>query len=150
MTGGIVIPNNGLLTDSEYRTLVAAGVRRASAKNGVARLGLQVGADERTLRNARDGKSSLCGSTLVNLLAADPHALDELLAHFGVKLVPIDASGDSDADLNADVAALNAEVACAMRDGKIDRIENARILAKARPVVRELAGRIAAADRVAA
>ncbi|WP_426163038.1 hypothetical protein [Sandarakinorhabdus sp. DWP1-3-1] len=149
MIRGKIIPNARLLTDDDYRRLSSAGIRRVSAADGCARLALEVGCDERTMRNARDRRSSLSGASLFNMLAKDPSALDELLAHFGYRAAPIDAATADDAGLNADVAHLNAVVAEAMRDGRIDHIENARVLDAARPVVQTLTGRIASAGRAA-
>lgn len=145
----MVRPKQSRLTEADYRQLVAAGVRRCSAADGAARFAVEVGCDEKTMRAARDSKSSLSGSTLFNMLLVDPSALDELAAHFGFRLAPLEGSAEDDAGLNADVAHLNAVVAEAMRDGRIDHVENVRVLNAARPVVQTLTGRIAAAGRVA-
>lgn len=147
MTGARVCPNRRRLTEADYRALVAAGIRRATAKDGAARFAVEVGCDEKTMRAARDGKSSLIGSTLANTLAVDLSTLDELLAHFGLRLVPIEAVDDGDARLLADIAGLGATVAGAMADGRIDHVEELHIADQARGVVADLTGRIAAADR---
>lgn len=147
MSRASVRPKQSRLTEADYRQLVAAGVRRCSAADGAARFAVEVGCDEKTMRAARDAKSSLSGSTLFNMLLVDPSALDELAGHFGFRLAPLEADAADDAGLNADVAYLNSVVADAMRDGRIDHIENARVLDAARPVVQTLTGRIAAAGR---
>ena len=147
MSGNTVLPKPTRLTELAYRQLVAAGVRRCSAKDGAGRFGLEVGCGEQTMRAARDARSSLNGSTLFNMLLADPTALDELAAYFGMQFVPRQPVEESDARLLADVTGLGAVIADALADGFVDHREEQRIAAAARPVVRELAGRIAVADR---
>jgi hypothetical protein len=144
---GNVTPKRSRITDAEYRRFVAQGVRRLAVKDGAARLGLDVGCGERTMRDARDEKSSLSGATLFNLLSVDPSALDELLAHFNLCTRELEPSHSSDAKLNADIAVLSASLAVALADGRIDHREEQDIASRARPVVVEIAGRIAAADR---
>lgn len=147
MTGVHVLPNGNRLTEADYRQLVAAGVRRCSAAEGAARFAVEVGCDEKTMRAARDGKSSLVGSTLFNMLLVNPTVLDELAAHFGLRLMPLEAVDNGDARLLADIAGLGATVATALADGRIDHIEEQAIADQARGVVQDLTGRIAVADR---
>ena len=139
------MPNDKKITDAEYRELIAPGVRRASATIGCDRLGLGVGCDGKTLRHARDEKSTLVGATSWNLLTVDPTALNEIAAHFGYQLVPLNATAST--RLLADSASLTATIAEALADGIIDHREEQAIADKARPVVAELNGLIASADR---
>ena len=139
------MPNDKRITDAEYRELIAPGVRRASATIGCDRLGLLVGCDGKTLRHARDEKSTLAAASLFNLLTVDPTALNELAAHFGFQFTPIAVSAYP--RLLADAVGLSAVIADALADGIIDHREEQAIADKARPVVAELNGLIASADR---
>src|SRR3546814_7213639 len=56
-----------------------------------------VGCDEKTIRNARDEKSTLRLDFAYNLLALDGRALDPILNHYGRRSVPVDATCDTDA-----------------------------------------------------
>lgn len=143
MTTGNVSPKNYVLTEAEYRNLLAKGIRRVSADHGAGRFGLLVGCGEKTMRNARDERTSLHGATAFNMLQQDPSALDEVLAHFGMRLEPIDAEIGVNARLLADTLALAADHAAALSGGRIDNIEAARLIKLARPVVREWTARIA-------
>lgn len=137
-----VLPKNYALTEFEYRKLLAKGIRRVSANGGAGRFGLAVGCGEKTMRNARDERTSLQGATAFNMLLQDPSALDEVLAHFGMCIQPIDAEIGPDAQLLADTLALAAYHAEALSDGRIDHIKAARLNKLARPVVREWTARI--------
>src|SRR3546814_1301758 len=56
-----------------------------------------VGCDEKTIRNARDEKSTLRLDFASNLLALDGRALEPILNHYGRRTVPVDATCDTDA-----------------------------------------------------
>jgi hypothetical protein len=147
MTTGHVRPADLLLTEEDYRRLVAPAISRMTVDRQLARLALMVGADEKTLRQAREARASLSGSKLFNLLTVDPTALDELLAHFGLKAVPLEAADACETRLLAETAGLVAAHARAFADGRIDHREEQALAAIARPVTQEWAGRIARADR---
>jgi hypothetical protein len=137
MTHRNVLPNRVGITESDYRALVAKSVLRLSAANGCDRLALDVGGvDGRTLRNTRDEKTSLNGATLFNLLTIDLTALDELLAHFGVRAVAIDGQDAEDHRLLADTMALAAAHADALADGTVDHNEAAHLDKLSGPVLR--------------
>ncbi len=147
MLSRLVRPEDRLLTEEDYRRLTGPAIRRMTVDLQLARLALMVGADEKTLRQAREERASLSGAKLFNLLAVDPTALDGLLQHFGLRAVPIDPAEGCDAEMLAEVAALTSEAATAMADGRIDHIERGRIVKRARPVVQRLTAEIARHDR---
>jgi hypothetical protein len=83
------------LTDSDARHLLADGLLRSCHAHGPARVALETGCDEKTIRRARDEETTLKLACAFNLLDIDPHALDALAAAKGVMLVPlIDAAPD--------------------------------------------------------
>lgn len=142
-----VSPNRTKLTEAEYRPIQGAILRRLELSHGQQRLALEAGTEARTIRNARDALATMRADFLFNLLDLDASALDEVLAHYGLKAVPMDVNTAADSRLLADIAGLGATFADALADGRIDHREEQTIADRARPVVRELAGRIAQADR---
>lgn len=148
MTAGNVPPECSLLTESDYRHLVGRALRRATVETGnMGRLALVAGCDERTLRNARDEANSLSGRALINLLAADPAMLDDLLARFGLRAVPVDSRTPAYSQMLADVAGLAAVTADALTDGRVDHQEEAEIIELQRELVRQLSANVARVDR---
>jgi hypothetical protein len=147
MTAGSVSPISTRLTDADYRRLVAATVGRLCLVHGKDRLALEAGCDERTMRHARDERTSLSAASLFNMLALDASALDELASHFGLKLVALEASDKAEGELLTGTLALAHGHAAALADGKICHIEEQTLATLARPVVSEWAARIARADR---
>ena len=142
MQDGNVRPNDGRLTEDDWRRLQAATILRLSQAHPIGRLALDAGCDEKTMRNARDGRATLRAHTFVNLRAIDTSAFDEMLAHFGASEAV--APG---ALMLARVADMTAMIADAMADGRIDHVERAAIVQAARPLVQMLAAKIAAFDR---
>ena len=145
-----VFPKSKRLTDADYRSLISKAVLRMSGEHGCDRLALEVGGvDGRTLRNARDEKATLSAVTLFNLLMHDDSALDELMAHCGKRIVDVDECGDAEARLLADTLALGAAHAEALADGRVDHVEEARLVKLARPVASAWGGRVARSGRAA-
>lgn len=92
-----VRPPVALLTEDDARELLAKPLRRLCQEHGPTRVAKALGGvDEKTVRNARDEKSTLCLDTAANLLSLDPTALDGFLSHFGRRSVPSDAICTSD------------------------------------------------------
>ena len=94
MTLGNVRPNIMRLTDADARQLVADGIVRTcgmpgpgGVPMGPSRVGLEIGCDEKTVRRARDGESTLGVACTLNLLDVNPAALDALLAAKGFRIV---------------------------------------------------------------
>jgi hypothetical protein len=148
MNSGNVPPVLGPLLEDDFRTLVAATLRRLLLSRRPGALAYLAGCEERTIANALNGRNSLSGRALMNLLLADGSALDELLAHFGLKAVPSDGqSGVDHAALMAGAAGFTATVAEAMADGRVDHREAALIAERARTVRAQMDQVIAAHDR---
>jgi hypothetical protein len=147
MKAGSVSPLSTRLTEADYRRLVAATVGRLCLVHGKDRLALEAGCDERTMRHARDERTSLSAPTLLNMLALDTSALDELAGHFGLKLVAMSASEREESDLLTGTLALVHAHAVALSDGHIDHQEEQDLAKLARPVVSEWGARVARADR---
>lgn len=94
----LVRPPVALLTEEDAREILARPLRKLCADHGPTRVAKALGGvDEKTVRNARDERSTLCLDTAANLLSLDPCALDGFLGHYGRRSVPADAICDVDA-----------------------------------------------------
>jgi len=91
--------NSGLLTETLFKRLVSSAVRKVQLSRDLSDQDLAdlTACSAATIGNARNQSGKLQGHTLFNLIAADPLALEALLAHFGRRSVPIEAKCDTDA-----------------------------------------------------
>jgi hypothetical protein len=89
MHGRNVRPRVLPLTELDARELLAKPLLAACSEHGPTRVGAALGCNEKTVRDARDEKSSLSFYLAANLLAIDETALDTVLAHFGRVSMPI-------------------------------------------------------------
>lgn len=97
MLSGNVRPPVPLLTELDARELLSAPLLALCSDHGPTRVGKALGGlDEKTIRNARDEKSTLSLESAANLLALDPLALDGFLNHFNRRSVPSEATCDTD------------------------------------------------------
>src|SRR3546814_20629792 len=80
------------LTEYDARELLSKPLVDLCAEHGPTRVAGSVGCDEKTIRNARDEKSTLRLDFASNLLALDGRALDPILNHYGRRSVPVDAT----------------------------------------------------------
>lgn len=95
MSDSHVRPTSQKLTDTDVQKLIsdamvtgkchALGPKRTAALAG--------GVNEKTIRRARDCETTLSPETIFNLLDADEHVLDAILAAKGFMLMPINRSG---------------------------------------------------------
>src|SRR3546814_20157288 len=69
------------LTEYDARELLSKPLVDLGAEHGPTRVAGSVGCDEKTIRNARDEKSTLRLDFASNLLALDGRALDPILNH---------------------------------------------------------------------
>lgn len=97
-------PNIPGLTDADARRLLSPGINRACARIGAhgsplgpSRVALGIGCDERTVRRARDGESTIGLASAFNLLRVDPSALDEIAGEVGFVLLPKASASGPDA-----------------------------------------------------
>ncbi|MET0439181.1 MAG: hypothetical protein ABW043_16980 [Devosia sp.] len=121
------------LTEEDARKGLSFGLLRLTSDHGPSRVGLEAGCDEKTIRNARDQKSTLRIDLALNLLALDPTALDELLGSIGFKLVPVSAAAANDLHTAAGLLDGASELIRAQEDGIRDPSETMRVAEKLRP-----------------
>lgn len=121
MTDARVRPPVDPLTEQEARHLIAEGLLRPCQDLGPTKVGLRIGCDEKTVRKARDQQTTLRVDHSWNALLASEHALDPLAAHYGYKLVRIDAGeaevGQSSATC---ITKLLFQLSVALEDGRVD------------------------------
>ena len=140
------------ISKDKFKTKLAAAWGRVWPKIGTQaamaeRMGLN---DTAAIKRAVTAANLPEAHTIFNSLCADPTALDEVLAYYGFKVVPLVADAANDFDTLADAAELHDEHMSAMRDGRRDHRETLRIAEKARPVVRKYQAIISEAERLRA
>jgi hypothetical protein len=127
------------LTELDAREILAKTLLRLCSEHGPKRVGGSIGgADEKTVRNARDEKSTLRIDYAANLLAIDGTALDGFLERVGRRSVPISAVCDTDSDRARESSVLKAALALSVALSDDDEIsptevrDNRQILEEAR------------------
>lgn len=133
MTQRSVRPQIKRLTEEDARKALSFGILRLTMQNGLSRVALEAGCDEKTIRNARDCKSTLRLDNVLNLLTIDPTALDELFGQFGMRLVPAAPEAANDLHTAAGLLDGATELIRAMEDGIREASETCRVADKLRP-----------------
>jgi hypothetical protein len=90
------------LGNGEAKAKLASGLLRAvtkRGKRGVDVIAIEADCSGRTIAKALAMETLPAGETLFNLLLADSHVLDELLARVGYCAVPLQAAEAQDLDL---------------------------------------------------
>jgi hypothetical protein len=133
MQRNIVRPSSARLTEEETRQRLSFGLLRLTSAHGPSKVGLEAGCDEKTIRNARDQKSTLRLDLALNLLSLDHTALDELLAEHGFRLTPLHPNAANDLHTAAGLLDGASELIKAQDDGVREPHETHRIADKLRP-----------------
>lgn len=145
----LVVPKNQPPSEQQYHDALIAGLARCAKEIGRGTLADKSFRSTRALDKLFSGGSTdTSGKGLLDFLCAHPGALDEVLALYGYRVSPLDDTPASDFNLIADAAALQAEHADALRDGRRCHNETQRIADKARPVVAQYTAIIAEADKI--
>lgn len=119
----IVAPSCSPLTDLECRELLSRPLLRLCSAYGPTKVAVTIGCKtDKTVRNARDERSTLGLYNAANLLLLDPTALDGILAHFGRRSVPIGATCNTD-DRVAQSSVLKAALALSIALEDDDQID---------------------------
>ena len=140
-----VVPKQHPLTESEFHSLLVAGMARVAANIGRGNLADRMGRTTRALDKVFAG-STPDAKAIFDALAVCPTILDELLGRYGYRIAPLKSDTAIDFEIIADTSALIAEHTEAMRDGVRDHRETFRIADKARPVVAKYSAIIHEAD----
>ena len=93
-----VLPPAIPLTVEDARELLSGPLRKLCSEHGPTAVARAIGgAEDKTVRDARDEKTTLRLDYVANLLLLDGKALDPFLARVGRRSVPVDAVCDTDA-----------------------------------------------------
>ncbi|GLV28171.1 hypothetical protein TomTYG75_06950 [Sphingobium sp. TomTYG75] len=138
------------VSKDKFKTKLAAAWGRVWPTIGKGVMADRMSSDTKTIDRAVTAANLPEAHTIFNSLCADPTALDEVLAEYGFKLVPLHTDAANDFDTLADAADLHDEHMNAMRDGVRNHTETLRIADKARPVVRKYQAIISEAERLRA
>ncbi|MGV0964214.1 MAG: hypothetical protein ACOYBT_10020 [Polynucleobacter sp.] len=139
------------LTEATAREVLAKPLLSACSTHGPKAVGATLGCDEKTVRNARDEKSTLRLDYAANLLTLDPLAWDGFLARVGRRSVPIGSVCDTDAGRAHESKVLKAALAMSIAlsdDEKItvkEIVANLDTIEAAHTALGELLDRAAAA-----
>ena len=93
----------------------------------------RIGSDSATVGRVLGMKNLPEAHTIFNGLLADPTALDEILAHYGLKATPITAIAANDLHTAAGLLDGATEIVKAYENGERDHTETLRIADKLRP-----------------
>jgi hypothetical protein len=122
VNSGTVVPEIVTLDEQSFHDRLVAGLARGIARMGKPQFALRIGMSTRGLDKVLGG-STPHACTIFNARAVDASVLDEVLAGYGIRLVPADAA--CTADDHAGVVLLRAATKCieAEADGSKDHQE---------------------------
>lgn len=101
-----------------------------------------------TINRALTGPSLPAAENLLNSLAADPSALDEVLALYGLALRPAYARAGSDMELLAGLGHSIAELIDRLRDGKRCHLDTLALAEMFRPLIPQMQAVVGEADEL--
>lgn len=122
-----------LSKESLKRKLAAAWGRVWPKMGGQGTFADCMGTDSATVGRVLGCKNLPEAHTIFNSLCADPTALDEILAHYGLKATPITAVAANDLHTAAGLLDGATEIVKAYEDGERNHHETLRIADKLRP-----------------
>lgn len=111
------------LTELDAREKLSRALLKVCSEHGPTRVGKAIGCDEKTVRNARDEKSTLSLDTAANLLLLDGAAFDGILAHFGRVSAPLDSAAGHEPDRARESKVLKAALALSVALADDDEID---------------------------
>jgi hypothetical protein len=147
---GTVVRKSRAISEADFHAALIAGLARVAAGIGRGNLADKWGRSPRQLGKLFAGDSlDTSGRALLDFLMADPTALDEVLALYGVGLHPLpDPGAAGGADMLPSVIDFAQAISASQRDGKTDHRSRMRLADAARPVAQAACGLIHEADRL--
>ena len=142
-----VLRSVAALPKHRVSALLAAGWSRVVAQMGKGTFADAVETTTRTVEHAMSGGNKLPEAhTLLNSLAADPSALDELFAAYGVRVVPLHSEAANDLATAAGVVNAMGEMIARLADGVRCHNDTLAIAALIRPHMPAMAAIVTEAD----
>jgi hypothetical protein len=142
-----VLPLKPVPDEARFHALLVQGLARVAAKHGRGQLSDAMGRSGRQLDNVFGG-SDPKAKALFDALALDPTALDEVIAAYGLRIVPATDGQENDMRLAAGIAAGLAKLIESNADGVRDHNETLAIAAVMRPHLGALTNIINQADEI--
>jgi hypothetical protein len=130
-----VLPFAQPLTELDARELLGKSLLSLCSDRGPTRVGLSIGCDEKTVRNARDEKSTLRLDFALNLLGIASTAFDPALNHFGLRAVPKGSRCDTDSDRASQSQVLKAALALSVALEDDDQVDVTEVKANKATII---------------
>lgn len=127
---------------------LVAGWGRVIANQGKGRFADAIEVDVKTVSRAMSGESVPELHTAFNSLAADPTALNEIAALYGVEIRPARSDAANDMDVVAGLSHLVGKWVEVLADGHRDHRETCQLADAIRPLVQSLNAVCGEADRL--
>lgn len=125
-------------TKTKLSAALGAAWARVSNRMGKGAFSDAAGFDAVTLNRALTGPSLPSAEHLLNSLCADPTALAEVMALYGLKVSPAIAEPANDFELAAQLGHTLAEMIERMRDGKRCHVDTAVLAALFRQIIPQM------------
>ena len=142
-----VLPQIAALDEARFHALLVQGLARVAAKHGRGQLSDAMGRSGRQLDNVFGGADPK-PKALFDALTLDPTALDEMMAAYGLRVVPIAQGSEGDLRLASGIASGLAKLIESNADGVRDHNETLAIAAVIRPHLGALTNIINQADEL--
>lgn len=142
MSRGNVSGHVTALDQNDFREKLSPALDVLCEALGRIEIAKSIGCEPETVSNARKGSTTLNATCVFNLLRLDPTALNEIAAHFGMTLVPLDGEADPEDKLFDELQEAALEVIATGVRGRLAS-------AGARLCHRTKAGMLKASGRVA-
>lgn len=127
------------LSKESLKTKLAAAWGRVWPKiGGQGTFADRIGTDSATVGRVLGCKNLPEAHTIFNSLRADPTALDEILAHYGLRVVPLQTQAANDMELAASLSGALSEFIRRLADGKRCHVDTAVLAALFREVIPQM------------
>lgn len=133
---------------AKLSSALSAGWGRVAHMIGKGKFADDAGFDVTTFNRALTGPSLPSSEHLLNSLAADPSALDEVFALFGLALRPTFAKPGNDMELASHLGRALAEYLDRLSDGKRCHNDTLALASLFRPLVQEMQAVIDEGDKI--
>lgn len=133
---------------SKLSAALGAAWGRVANEVGKGKFADDAGFDAITINRALTGPSLPSAEHLLNSLAADPTALDEVMALYGLALRPVRVTSGTDMELCAGLGNALAEYLHRLADGKICHTDKLAMAALFRPLIPQMAAIVDEADAI--
>lgn len=147
MKARTVLPQIAAPDEARFHDLLVQGLARVSAKHGRSQLAAAMARTTRQLDNMFGG-SDPKPKALFDTLTLDPTALDEVMAAYGLRVMPIAQGSEDDLRLASGIASGLAKLIESNADGVRDHNETLAIAAVIRPHLGALTSIINQADEL--